>query len=84
MEQSPKHKKGNLIHLNQQKLNKDNDYFYNNIYKNMQYFCYKILEAKHSSTPEIYLQIILNNLIMKKKGHLLAYINEMAINTNIL
>lgn len=85
MEQSPKNKMGKLIHLKQKNLNDNNDYFYsNNIYKNLQYFCYKILEAKHSSTPEIYLQILLNNLIMKKKGHLLAYINEMAINTNIL
>ena len=84
MEKSPINKAGNLNHLNQKQLNDNNDFFYNNIYKNLQYFCYKILEAKHSSTPEIYLQILLNNLIMKKKGHLLACINEMAINTNIL
>ena len=85
MEQNLKNKKENLNHLNQNNLiKKDNYFFNNNIYKNLQYFCYKILEAKHSSTPEIYLQILLNNLIMKKKGHLLAYINEMAINTNIL
>ena len=85
MEQSPKNKKRNLVHLNQQKLDINNKYFFiNDIYLNLHYFSYKILEAKHSSTPEIYLQILLNNLIMKKKGHLLACINEMAINTNIL
>ena len=85
MEQNPKNKKENSIHLKQNNLLENNNYFYNNnIYRNLQYFCYKILEAKHSSTPEIYLQILLNNLIIKKKGHLLAYINEMAINTNIL
>jgi len=84
MDQIPKNKKGNSIHLNQKKLDDSNDYFSNNIYKNLQYFSYKILEAKHSSTPEIYLQIILNNLIIKKRGHLLACINEMAITTNIL
>ena len=85
MEQNPKNKKENLIHLRKGNLAENNDYFNNNnIYRNLQYFCYKILEAKHSSTPEIYLQILLNNLIIKKKGHLLAYINEMAINTNVL
>jgi len=85
MEKNPNNKNENLIHLKQSNLMENNDYFSNNnIYKNLQYFCYKILEAKHSSTPEIYLQILLNNLIIKKKGHLLAYINEMAINTNIL
>ena len=85
MEESPKNKKGNLVHLSQNKLDINNKYFFiNDIYLNLHYFSYKILEAKHSSTPEIYLQILLNNLIMKKKGHLLACINEMAINTNIL
>ena len=85
MEESPKNKKGNLVHLSQHKLDINNKYFFiNDIYLNLHYFSYKILEAKHSSTPEIYLQILLNNLIMKKKGHLLACINEMAINTNIL
>lgn len=68
MEESPKNKKGNLVHLSQHKLDINNKYFFiNDIYLNLHYFSYKILEAKHSSTPEIYLQILLNNLIMKKK-----------------
>ena len=54
-----------------------------NLYKNLPYFSYKILEAKYSSTPEIYQQIILNNLIMRKKNHILAYLNEVQLNTNI-
>ena len=68
MEQNPKNKKENLIHLRKGNITENNDYFNNNnIYRNLQYFCYKILEAKHSSTPEIYLQILLNNLIIKKR-----------------
>ena len=59
MEQNTKNKKENSIHLKQNNLLENNNYFYNNnIYRNLQYFCYKILEAKHSSTPEIYLQIL--------------------------
>ena len=38
-----------------------------NLYKNLPYFSYKILEAKHSTTPELYEQILLNNLIVRKK-----------------
>ena len=54
-----------------------------NLYKNLPYFSYKILEAKHSTTPELYEQILLNNLIVRKKNHLFAYLNEIQINTNI-
>ena len=53
-------------------------------YKNLLFFSKKILEAKHSCTPELYQKIILNNLILKKRCHHLAYINELVINTNIL
>ena len=56
----------------------------NMFYKNLPFFSKKILEAKHNIIPEIYFKIILNNLIVKKRSHYLACINEMAINTNIL
>ena len=56
----------------------------NIFYKNLPFFSKKILEAKHNIIPEIYFKIILNNLIVKKRSHYLACINEMAINTNIL
>ena len=77
--------KKNLIHLKRKDLRSENNNHDNdNLYKKLPLFSYKILEAKHSSTPELYLQIILNNLIFRKKGHLLAYINELAISSNIL
>ena len=53
-------------------------------YKNLTFFSKNILEAKHNITPEIYFKIILNNLVLKKRSHCLAYINEIAINTKIL
>ena len=53
-------------------------------YKNLPFFSKNILEAKHNITPEIYFKIILNNLLLKKRCHYLSYINEIAINTNIL
>ena len=53
-------------------------------YKNLPFFSNKILEAKHNITPELYNKIILNDLISKKRSHYLAYLNEVAINTNIL
>ena len=53
-------------------------------YKNLSFFSKNILEAKHNITPEIYFKIILNNLVLKKRSHCLAYINEIAIHTNIL
>ena len=56
----------------------------NNYYKNLLYFSKKILEAKHSITPELYQKIILNNLITKKRTHYFAYLNELAITTNTL
>ena len=87
MEQSPNKHKKKRNHSNRMCLkNKNDDYknnFINNLYKNLQFFSYKILEAKYSSTPEIYQQILLNNLIRRKKNHLLAYLNEININTNI-
>jgi len=87
MEQSPNKHKKKRSHSNRICLkNKNDDYknnFINNLYKNLQFFSYKILEAKYSSTPEIYQQILLNNLIRRKKNHLLAYLNEININTNI-
>jgi hypothetical protein len=46
---------------------------------NLKLFSYKILEAKHNSTPELYLKQTLNILIEKKKCHLIAYINESFI-----
>jgi hypothetical protein len=46
---------------------------------NLKLFSYKILEAKHNTTPELYLKQTLNILIKKKKCHLIAYINESFI-----
>ena len=46
---------------------------------NLQLFSYKILEAKHNSTPELYFKKKLNILIKKKKSHLLADFNERAL-----
>ena len=58
-----------------------------NIFKNnildFQIFSYKILEAKHNSTPELYAKKKMNALIRKKKNHFLVYFNEMGINTSI-
>ena len=51
---------------------------------NLQLFSFKILEAKHNSTPDLYLKKNLNNLILNRKCHLLAVINEIAIDTNFL
>ena len=62
----------------------EGDQFYNNKHLNVQLFSFKILEAKHNSTPELYLQNSLNILIKKKKSHLLAYLNELSITTGTL
>ena len=86
MEKSPNRHKKNRIHSSQKYLKEkkeDNNNFFNNLYNNLPFFSYKVLEAKHSSTPELYQQILLNNLILRKKNHLLAYLNEININTNI-
>ena len=53
------------------------------LYKNLPFFSYKILEAKHSTTPDLYQQILLNDLILRKKSHFCAYLNEIQLNTNI-
>ena len=58
--------------------------FYNNKHLNLQLFSFKVLEAKHNSTPELYLKKSLNILIKKKKSHLLAYFNELYITTGTL
>ena len=63
---------------------KKNAYFYTNKNLNLKLFSYKILEAKHNTTPELYLKQTLNILIKKKKCHLLAYINEMFITNETL
>ena len=49
-----------------------------NMHLNSQLFSYKILEAKHNSTPELYLKRTLNILIKrkKKKCHYVADFNE--------
>ena len=47
-----------------------------NIHLNLQLFSYKILEAKHNSTPELYLKRTLNVLIKRKKCHYVADFNE--------
>lgn len=47
-----------------------------NIHLNLQLFSYKILEAKHNSTPELYLKRTLNILIKRKKCHYVADFNE--------
>ena len=39
----------------------------------------KILEAKHNSTPELYLKKKLNILVKRKKSHYLADFNERMI-----
>ena len=62
----------------------EGDKFYTNKHLNLQLFSFKVLEAKHNSTPEIYLKITLNILVKKKKSHLLAYLNELAIATGTL
>ena len=62
---------------------KNNNFDKYNLYKNLPFFSYKILEAKHSTTPDLYQQILLNNLILRKKSHFCAYLNEIQINTNI-
>ena len=58
--------------------------FYHNRHLNLQLFSFKVLEAKHNSTPELYLKKSLNILIKKKKCHLLAYFNELYITTGTL
>ena len=70
--------KENLPNIN---LNSNQFNIYN---KNLPFFSKKILEAKHNITPELYHKIILNNLVLKKRSHCLAYLNEIAINTNII
>ena len=47
-----------------------------NVYLNLQVFSYQILEAKHNSTPKLYLKRNLDILIKRKKCHLLADFNE--------
>ena len=47
-----------------------------NMHLNLQLFSYKILEAKHNSTPELYLKRTLNILIKRKKCHYVADFNE--------
>ena len=47
-----------------------------NMHLNSQLFSYKILEAKHNSTPELYLKRTLNILIKRKKCHYVANFNE--------
>ena len=59
------------------------DKFYKN-HLNLKLFSYRVLEAKHNSTPELYLKKCLNILIKKKKSHLLAYMNELHIITGTL
>ena len=62
----------------------ENDKYFTNKNLNLQLFSYKILEAKHNSTPELYLKKTLNILIKKKKSHLIAYFNELHITTGTL
>ena len=62
--------------------NCEGDKYFQNYSLDLQLFSFKILEAKHNSTPELYLNKCLNILIKKKKCHLLAYFNEMSINTS--
>ena len=62
----------------------EGDKFYTNKNLNLQLFSYKVLEAKHNSTPELYLKKTLNILIKKKSCHLLAYLNELSITTGTL
>ena len=84
MEQSPVIQKKILTQIKHKNLKENNyDNIKINLYKHLPFFSYKILEAKYSSTPELYQQIILNNLITRKKTHFFAYLNEISINTNI-
>ena len=62
----------------------EGDKLYTNKHLNLQLFSFKILEAKHNSTPEIYLKKSLSILVKKKKSHLLAYFNELSITTGTL
>ena len=62
----------------------ENNKYFTNKNLNLQLFSYKILEAKHNSTPELYLKKTLNILIKKKKSHLIAYFNELYITTGTL
>ena len=62
----------------------EGDKIYSNKNLNLQLFSFKILEAKHNSTPEIYLKKSLTILVKKKKCHLLAYFNELSIATGTL
>ena len=78
---SSKNPKNYLHNNNDISLNKNKLNLY---YQNLPYFSKKILEAKHSITPVLYHKIILNNLVSKKRTHYLAYLNEIAITTNVL
>ena len=60
------------------------DKFYYKNHLNLKLFSYRVLEAKHNSTPELYLKKCLNILIKKKKSHLFAYMNELHIITGTL
>ena len=62
----------------------EGDKFYTNKHLNLQLFSLRILEAKHNSTPEIYLKKSLSILVKKKKSHLLAYFNELSLTTGTL
>ena len=55
-----------------------------NMHLNLQLFSFKILEAKHNSTPELYLKKMLNILVKRKKSHYLADFNERMISENQL
>jgi hypothetical protein len=55
-----------------------------NMHLNLQLFSYKILEAKHNSTPELYLKRTLNNLIKRKKCHYVADFNERILSMSQL
>ena len=93
MDQNKNNKK--KLHLIKSTVNESKDFQYqwkncegdkyfqsNNL--NLQLFSYKVLEAKHNSTPELYLKKTLNILIKKRKCHLLAYFNEISICTTTL
>ena len=64
--------------------NCEGDKYFQNTNINFQLFSYKILEAKHNSTPEIYQSNIINILIQKRKCHLFAYFNEISLNSYTL
>ena len=55
-----------------------------NMHLNLQLFSYKILEAKHNSTPELYLKRTLNILIKRKKCHYVADFNERILSMSQL